>query len=172
MPSGIYKRGKINRSHKDPIERFMNFVEFEPNTGCWLWTGHCEKHGYGLFRVGLKSENTEGMVQAHRFSYEHFVGTIPEGSNVLHSCDNPPCVNWEHLSIGTQQNNCDDMFLKGRGTKSKKGLPYGVSLCKGSRFRSQIYHKGEYLYFGYFDTPEEAGEVALKKKLELIASDT
>lgn len=153
---------------KDPIERFMNFVEFEPNTGCWLWSGSCFGNGYGKFTSGLISENTLKKVKAHRFSYETFVGPIPDGLEILHKCDVHPCVNWEHLFLGTRQDNSSDMALKGRGTKSKRKLLYGVSIQTNGRFSSRIQFKKKSLYLGTFDTIEEAGEVAFKKKLELI----
>lgn len=153
---------------KDPVERFMSFVEPEPNTGCWLWNGSCFKGGYGKFRVGLKSENSRKSVKAHRFSYECFIGTIPKGVKVLHKCDTRPCVNWEHLFLGTIQDNYNDMFLKGRWAKSRKGLPYGVQTLSSGKFQSRIGFENTYYYLGTFDTPEEAGRVSLEKKLQLM----
>lgn len=64
--------------------------------------------GYGHFQVGKKAE------KAHRISYSIFRGKIPDGMHVLHSCDNPPCVNPDHLSLGTNKDNMRDRGLKGR----------------------------------------------------------
>lgn len=165
MPIGIYKRLGV-------IERFMNFIEFEPNTGCWIWTGYCSKNGYGQFGLGSKRNNTNKTVKASRFSYEIFVGQIPEGVEVLHKCDFPPCVNPDHFFLGTGQDNMNDMSLKRRGSKSKTGLPYGVSIQSNGRFLSRIWFEGKQTCLGTFDTPEEAGEVALKKKLKLLIGNT
>lgn len=163
MPIGVYER-KL----RDPVLRFMGLIDPEPNTGCWLWSGSCNEEGYGRFKIGLKSDNSLKIIKAHRFSYETFVGPIPEGMKILHKCDNPPCVNWEHLFLGTNQDNSRDMFLKRRGVKSKRGLPYGVRIERSGKFVGQTSIDGKQTHLGTFDTPEEASEVALKKKFELI----
>jgi hypothetical protein len=76
-----------------------------------LWTGSTGA-GYGKF--GIKKRN----LSAHRLSYRYFVGPIPEGLFVLHSCDTPLCVNPAHLRVGTAQDNVDDMMARGRKGKS------------------------------------------------------
>lgn len=89
-------------------ERFrLQFVARGPDD-CWEWTGARQTFGYGLLRV-------DGRLQrAHRYSYERYNGPIPAGLFVLHRCDNPPCVNPNHLFLGTVQDNSDDMCRKGR----------------------------------------------------------
>ena len=84
-------------------------VYFEPNTGCWLWAGRLVE-GYGIFTLNHRDNQL-----AHRASYEHFVGPIPQGLFVLHKCDVRSCINPDHLFIGTHADNMADMKRKGRG---------------------------------------------------------
>lgn len=67
--------------------------------------------GYGMIRRGPRGA---GWVRAPRLSYELTYGPIPDGLWVLHKCDHPPCINPEHLFLGTPQDNQDDRKRKGR----------------------------------------------------------
>lgn len=82
-------------------------------SGCLEWTGARIKDGYGVIKVTGKS------TLAHRFSYERSIGPVPDGMKVLHRCDNPSCVDSDHLFLGSDQDNMDDMFAKGRGRKAR-----------------------------------------------------
>lgn len=94
---------------KSPIERFQMKYVCNLQTKCWEWVGcKLNKFGHG----GFYSEGRTLM--AHRFSYTHFVGEIPEGMVIMHMCDNPACVNPEHLRAGTSEENVHDMLRKGR----------------------------------------------------------
>lgn len=80
----------------------------EPNSGCWLWDAGVGKSGYGVFKKDGRS------ISAHRFSYEEFVGPIPDEMHVLHKCDVRTCVNPDHLFVGTHDDNMKDSSRKGR----------------------------------------------------------
>jgi hypothetical protein len=81
---------------------------------CWLWKGTRHQYGYGIFLMP-----GEKPVRAHRYSYEYFVGPIPEGKIILHLCDNPPCVNPAHLRLGTKRDNAMDKISKERHWRGK-----------------------------------------------------
>lgn len=89
-------------------ESFDEHWVADPSTGCWNWLRGKQSHGYGCLCVNYK------MIKAHRFSYEQKVGPIPAGLQVLHRCDNPGCVNPEHLFLGSHSDNMRDKASKGR----------------------------------------------------------
>ena len=95
-------------------QRFEEKYIPEPNSGCWLWTALVIGRGYGYFRL-----NTKKNILAHRFSWELRNGNIPDGLQVLHKCDNPACVNPDHLFLGTPQDNTNDMINKQRQIKGE-----------------------------------------------------
>lgn len=75
---------------------------------CMEWQGTRNEHGYGALRVDGR------LIKAHRFAWEITHGPIPDGLDVLHSCDNPPCCNPDHLSLGTARDNAAEMVERGR----------------------------------------------------------
>jgi DNA-binding XRE family transcriptional regulator len=93
------------------MERFEQKFIPEPMSGCWLWTGCSGPTGYGLFRMKGKT------YRAHRAAYELYVGPITDGMAVLHNCDNPSCVNPQHLTLGTQQDNANDRSRRHRNAQ-------------------------------------------------------
>jgi hypothetical protein len=77
-------------------------------SGCWNWMAARTKRGYGLIKVDGK------MYRAHRVSFRAFVGDFPSEMFICHHCDNPSCVNPEHLFVGTASDNVQDCKAKGR----------------------------------------------------------
>jgi len=91
MPSGVYER-------RPAIERFLEKIERQ-DSGCWFWTAAIQNMGYGLFNVGGRK------FLAHRFAYEYFKGTIPDGCELDHLCRNTNCVSPNHLEAVTHAEN-------------------------------------------------------------------
>ncbi len=92
-------------------ERFWEQVG--PKHNCWIWRGNLVHNGYGVFYSRLDGAK---YWRAHRYSYALHKGPIPDGMNVLHTCDNRPCVNPDHLFLGDQGVNLRDAAAKGRIT--------------------------------------------------------
>lgn len=91
---------------RDVAERFWSKVDRSGT--CWLWTGALLKTGYGSIRIDGKAE------RAHRVAYRLSGGQIPDGLMLLHSCDNPRCVNPAHLLPGTRRDNTRDAIGRGQ----------------------------------------------------------
>jgi hypothetical protein len=89
-------------------QRLLNKMIPEPMSGCWLWLGAMTKKGYGHMLFNGRYE------KAHRISYLIHCGPIPPGQVVCHSCDNPSCINPDHLWVGSTRDNQADSAAKGR----------------------------------------------------------
>lgn len=124
-----YNRARLNGTlanypildHRDVFEN-----RIEKTDTCWPWKGTKNGYGYGIFLMP-----GEVPVRAHRYSYEYFIGPIPEGMIVLHSCDNPPCVNPAHLRVGTKGENNKDTAIRKRHN-------YGLKHWNGKLTTQQI----------------------------------
>ena len=99
-------------SPTDPLARFSARVQHATN-GCWLWQGASVK-GRGQIYVNGKN------MLATRFAYQQFKGEIPEGMYVCHTCDDPSCVNPNHLWLGTARDNWQDARRKRRALQGIK----------------------------------------------------
>lgn len=86
--------------YHEPIDKkFWRYVDKKSINECWIWTGRTDKDGYGSIRDGNLNK------RAHRVSYELNIAPIPNGKMIRHSCNNPSCVNPNHLIPGTQFDN-------------------------------------------------------------------
>jgi hypothetical protein len=91
-------------------ERARAYYQKTTKEECWPWMGARDGKGYGRIR-----DDQSNLASATRIIWEGEKGPIPPGMNLLHRCDNPPCVNLEHLFLGSAQANTIDMHMKGRG---------------------------------------------------------
>ena len=99
----------------------MNFTDrlILTGNGCMEWAGVRNDKGYGYLKVKGKMKST------HRFVVENHIGRcLSKDEIVRHSCDNPPCCNLEHLSVGNSQDNMNDKVLRNR---QSKGETHGLS---------------------------------------------
>ena len=92
---------------------FSRTVKY-PN-GCWIWCGGMNDTAYGTLWIRLNGELQQW--RTHRLSYFLHNGSIPDGLFVCHHCDNPPCINPDHLFVGTTKDNLYDAIRKGRWTE-------------------------------------------------------
>lgn len=100
---------------------------------CIEWDGNIMISGYGrICRNGKQ-------YLAHRYVWEEENGPIPEGMNVCHHCDNPPCINIDHLFLGTHNDNVQDRLLKkGHHNTHKTHCPAGHELSGDNLFPSDV----------------------------------
>jgi len=91
------------------IKNFWKHVDKSDINGCWIWTAYKDRDGYGRFWP-----QTNKIWGAHRFSLLLEGIDLTTGPLVMHSCDNPSCVNPKHLKVGNQSQNMQDCSLKGR----------------------------------------------------------
>ena len=85
-------------------ERFWSKVKIATPDECWEWQDFCDKFGYGHFRTRVR------MIRSHRYSLQLSVGrTLEPHEYACHKCNNTSCVNPNHLYVGSQKENMQDM---------------------------------------------------------------
>ena len=105
--------GKFKRIGHPPRNKKIEWKEDE--NGCYICISHAgDKDGYPRIRDRYKN------VGVHRYIYEECFGEIPKGMVIRHKCDNPKCINPEHLELGTHQDNSNDMVNRSRSCKGEK----------------------------------------------------
>lgn len=104
----LYGDPRASAPKLTPLERLQTHGWTVMETGCWEWNGGRIWSEYGRVMHDGVATST------HRLSYRAFHGEIPEGLVVRHKCDNPPCMNPDHLELGTHGQNAEDMFKRGR----------------------------------------------------------
>ena len=108
----------MGRHKKDPQLNFESKFSVGFDNQCWEWLAAKTPKGYGIFWDGIK------LNIAHRYAYKQYKGEIPNGIHVCHSCDNPSCVNPEHLWLGTNLQNRIDSKNKNRIPKGNQHWNY------------------------------------------------
>ena len=131
----------------------LSRIEIKDN-GCWEWVKSKTSHGYGNFR------DADKIKMAHKESYKLFVGSVPKGIFVCHHCDNPSCINPDHLFLGTHKDNMMDMVNKGR----HRSIPQYNNNYAGKR----VLANGK-IYKSYSEAARDIGisDNGVRKRIEL-----
>ena len=138
MSKFMVRQDDLNKT----ISRFWLKVDIGSDDDCWEWLACKNPKGYGQFQY------EKSIQQAHRVSYMINIGKIPDGLFVLHNCDNPSCVNPNHLFLGTNQDNVQDKVNKNRVHHPKGELNGRSKLTKKDiRTIRKLYASGNYFQY-------------------------
>lgn len=124
---------------KHPLVRFYEKTQPSPD-GCILWTKSTDDTGYGKFYAGPPARSST-FERAHRWIWMHHNGPIPDGLVLRHTCDVYACVSMDHLILGTQAQNVEDMVQRGRHSQKSR-----THCAQGHEFtpeNTRIYAKGK-----------------------------
>lgn len=144
-------------------DRFWSKVD--KSGDCWEWTGAKQARGYGRIRDGRPGRTRNPL--AHRLSYEMHYGMPTDGLDVDHICHNRSCVRPDHLRAVTHKINSENRAAANINNKSS-GVR-GVHKARNA-WKVSIRHDGELLYFGCYQTKEEAEEVAIRERTRLFTA--
>lgn len=112
---------KENLLNEKQIIRFESKFSIGVGNSCWTWLGYRDRDGYGNFCLNGRP------YQAHRISWAYYNNKeIPKGMLICHTCDNPSCINPDHLFLGTPKDNMVDKYNKGRNV-NVRGAAVGNS---------------------------------------------
>ncbi len=161
-------RTAVKRPH-ETIDRFWSYATGCTREECWIWHGGLFSNGYGQFRWGRRK------VKAHRFIWQLLFGPIPQGKIICHTCDNPKCVNPNHLFLGTHKDNTQDMLKKGRagdgGSKTKRetGISRGAN-NPAAKIKPDIVKKIRYWLRRGYNYTDVQDELKSQDKISLSKS--
>jgi hypothetical protein len=118
---GRGRKGLLGHNNRNKAKKVF-WDKIVKTNGCWIWIGGKTKAGYGSIRINSKHKF------AHRYMYEITYGKLFNGIEVLHKCDNPSCVNPQHLIAGTHADNMRDAINKGRINRDEETGKYHANL--------------------------------------------
>ena len=113
----LRRTGTTDEWQQSLADRFWSKVDRRGAEDCWPWTAARNEHGYGVMRP--EGQRSGPTIKAHRVSLM-LAGVEIDGLLIRHSCDNPPCVNPAHLSVGTPADNAADMVNRGRQARGSR----------------------------------------------------
>lgn len=156
--------GSEDRAHL--LGRFAAKVDFKPTaSGCLLWTGCLNSQGYGCFAL-VATRADQRIELAHRISWAFAQGEMPPAELLVrHSCDVRSCINPEHLSLGSVQDNSDDMVSRGRSLTGERSPRAKLTSAQVDEIRAAMpggrrYGMGTRLALKFGVTPETIRAIA------------